>query len=67
MRAFRKESTPSNPLCVYFTDDEASDVVTELATAINSAAYNGEERMPTLEKLHEKLRALTSNPERKRA
>ncbi|MEU6684418.1 hypothetical protein [Streptomyces sp. NPDC046832] len=41
--------------------------MTELATAIRNAAYMGEERMPELERLHEKLRKLTSNPERKRA
>ncbi|CAD80124.1 gp1.2 [Streptomyces phage phiBT1] len=67
MKAFRKDSTPSNPLCVYFTDDEASDLVTEAAEAIRNAAYMGEERMPELERLHTKLRNLTSNPERRRA
>ncbi|MGW3674649.1 hypothetical protein [Streptomyces sp. NPDC005166] len=65
MKAYRKTST-RDPYCVYFTADEAAEVMNEAADACNIGYPLGTE-FPELRRLLVKLNAVYGSKETKRA
>ncbi|MGX1133206.1 hypothetical protein RKD49_005396 [Streptomyces glaucescens] len=65
MRAYRK--TTAHPFCVYFTADEAVDLINELIDANNALWNDGDGVGGTMTAVADKLNALLADPKRERA